>query len=216
MDQNNTTNEILDQVQGAVPESIHPLLTFLLDNGKIICGIIAAIIIIAAGYAFMQYSHQESVQKAEGQLGAIMIQYQGADQIAKLTELQSKAPAEMQAAIDLALAKSYMDASQFEKAAEAWGKIAAKKDTFANIAIIGQAKSLILGDKPAEAIVILQKLKSQIGERYQATINRLLASAAVMAGKNELAIQAYQALMTDNPTERMYYESKVAELKAKI
>ncbi|WP_027180491.1 tetratricopeptide repeat protein [Maridesulfovibrio bastinii] len=215
MEQQNSTNELLGQFQDSVPDSIHPFLNFLLENAKLILGIVAAIIIIAAGYAIMQHSQQKALDQAASQLGAIMIQYHGADQIKQLEKFQTEAPSEMKNSVDLALARAYMDASQFDKAAAAWKDIAAKKDTFSSIAVIGQAKSLILGDKPDEAISLLQGLQSKTGETYKATINRLLASAAVMSGNNELAIQAYQALMTDNPTERMYYESKVAELKAK-
>lgn len=215
MDQNNPTNDFMEQVQESVPDSIHPLLNFLLENGKVIITAIVAIIIIASGYAFIQHSNQKSLEQAQNKLGTIMLQTNGADQIKALTDFQSEAPSELDAALDLSLAKAYMDASQFDKAAEAWKKVATKNDAFASIAALGQAKSLILGDKPEEAITILQKLQSEKGETYKATTSRLLASAAVMAGKNDLAIQAYQSLMSDNPTERSYYESRVAELKAK-
>lgn len=216
MDENKNTNDIMDHVQDAVPDSIHPFLDYLLKNGKMIAGIIGAIIVLAAGYSYMQYSKQSAMQQAEAKMGAIMIQYSGTEQAQRLEAFQPEAPEEMQSAIELALAKAYMDASEFEKAANAWKKIADKGGAISSVATLGQAKSLILGDKPTEAVSLLQKLKAKVGENYKATINRLLASAAVMSGKYQLAIQAYQALMSNNPSERMYYENRVAELKAKL
>ncbi|OEU70484.1 MAG: hypothetical protein BA863_00875 [Desulfovibrio sp. S3730MH75] len=215
-DNKQTTHDILDQVQEAAPESIHPLLDFLIKNGKMIVIGIVAILVIAAGASGYQYTQEQKKLKAQSELGAILIKYSGTKKAEELATFLATAPAEMKPAVELALAKAWMDDSKFMKAEAVWAEIAKGNDAMAPVASIGQAKCLILADKPEEAVKILTALKNTSGDTFGSTIDRLLAQAADKSGNTQLAIQAYQGLLTNNPAQRLYFESKIKELKAKL
>ncbi|WP_291327316.1 tetratricopeptide repeat protein [Desulfovibrio sp. UCD-KL4C] len=217
MEENNqTTHDILDQVQASVPDSIHPFLDYLLEHGKMIIAGVAAIIVIAAGVAGYQHMQHRSQLKAQSELGTILIKYSGTKKAQELADFLKTAPAEMKPAVELALAKAWMDASKFTQAGSVWAEIAKSDEAMAPVASIGQAKCLVLSDKPEEAVKVLQALKNKVGENFANTIDRLLASAAEKAGNNQLAIQAYQGLLNNNPAQKLYLESKIDELKAKL
>ncbi|WP_027722291.1 tetratricopeptide repeat protein [Maridesulfovibrio zosterae] len=211
-----TTQDILNQVHESTPDSIHPLLDYLLENGKIITAGIVVIILIAAGFSGMKYMNQQKQLKAQSELGAILIKYSGAKQADALSTFAKTVPADMKPAVQLALAKAWMDSAEYGKAESVWADIATENAEMTPVAEMGKAKCKMLAGKPAEAAKILQNLINSAGPAYAASINRMLAEAAEKSGNTQMAIQAYQALMTSNPNERMYFESKIKELKAKL
>lgn len=213
---NNTTQDILNQVHESTPDSIHPLLDYLLKNGKLIASAIVAIIIIAAGFSTYQYMGEQDQLKAQSELGAILIKHSGAKQAEALAAFGKKAPSEMKPAVQLALAKAWMDAKDFTKAEVVWAALAKENKELAPVAKLGTAKCMMLANKPAEAVNILQDLKEKSGNTFGPTINRMLADAAEKSGNIQLAIQAYQGLLTSNPNEKAYLEGKIKELKNKL
>jgi predicted negative regulator of RcsB-dependent stress response len=215
-DNKQTTHDIIDEVQATAPESIHPLLDFLLRNGKAIAIGIAVILVLAAGFSGYQYMQQQKQVKAQSELGTILIKYSGTKKAEELAAFLTTAPSDMKPAVELALAKAWMDDSKFMKAEAVWAEIAKSNEAMAPVASLGQAKCLILSDKPEEAVKILQALKNKTGDNFTSTIDRLLAEAAEKSGNIQLAIQAYQGLLNNNPSQRLYFESKIVELKTKL
>lgn len=213
---NNSTQDILNQVHESTPDSIHPLLDYLLKNGKVIVAGIAAIIIIAAGFSGIKYMNQQKQLKAQSELGAILIKYSGTKQADALAAFEKDAPVEMKPAVQLALAKALMDSSEYAKAESVWTDIAKDNAVMAPVAELGKAKCKMLAGDFAGAIKVLQNLKNIAGPAYTSSIDRMLAEAAEKSGNIQMAVQSYQALMTSNPNERMYLESKIKELKAKL
>ncbi len=122
----------------------------------------------------------------------------------------------MKPAVQLALAKALMDASEYAKAESVWTDIAKDNAVMAPVAELGKAKCKMLAGDFAGAIKVLQNLKNSAGPAYASSIDRMLAEAAEKSGNIQMAVQSYQALMTSNPNERMYLESKIKELKAKL
>ncbi|CCO22077.1 tetratricopeptide repeat protein [Maridesulfovibrio hydrothermalis] len=212
----NSTQDVLDQVHESTPDSIHPLLDYLLKNGKMIAAGIAAIIVIAGVYSGMQYMNQQKQLKAQNELGVILIKYSGAKQAQELAAFEKSVPAEMKPAVQLALAKAWMDAADYVKAEAAWADIAKDNNSLTPVAELGKAKCLMLADKSAEAVTVLQTLKNKTGAAFAPSINRMLAEAAEKSGNIQMAVQAYQGLLASNPNERMYLEGKIKELKAKL
>lgn len=213
---NNSTQDILNQVHESTPDSIHPLLDYLLKNGKMIIAGIVAIIIIAAGVSGIKYMNQQKQLKAQSELGAILIKYSGTKQADALAAFVKEAPAEMKPAVQLALAKALMDTSEYAKAESVWADVAKDNAVMAPVAELGKAKCKMLAGNPAEAVKILQTLKNSAVPAYASSIDRMLAEAAVKSGNIQMAVQSYQALMTGNPNERAYLESKIKELKARL
>ncbi|WP_432737038.1 tetratricopeptide repeat protein [Maridesulfovibrio sp. FT414] len=212
----NTTQDILNQVHEATPDTLHPILDYLLKNGKMIVAGVSAIIIIAAGVSGVKYMNNQKQIKAQSELGAILIKYSGAKQAEELAAFIKDAPAEMKPAVQLALAKAWMDAGDYAKAEAAWSAVTADAREMAPIAELGKAKCAMLSGNPADAVKILQTLKNGGAETYASTINRMLGEAAEQSGNIQLAIQAYQGLMTSNPNESLYLEGKIKELKARL
>ncbi len=212
----NTTQDILNQVHESTPDTLHPILDYLLKNGKMIVAGVAAIILIAGGVSGVKYMNQQKQLKAQSELGAILIKYSGAKQAEALAAFEKEAPAEMKTAVQLALAKAWMDAEDYAKAEAAWDNVKSDAKELAPVAELGKAKCALISGKSEEAVKILQTLKNSGAESYAPTINRMLGEAAEKSGNIQLAVQAYQGLMTSNPNERMYLEGKIKELKAKL
>lgn len=212
----NNTQDILNQVHESTPDTLHPLLDYLLKNGKMIVAGIAVIILVAAGISGVSYMNEQKQLKAQSELGAILIKYSGAKQAEELAAFEKEAPSDMKAAVKLALAKAWMDAEDYAKAATVWADIANISKEMAPVAELGKAKCALLSGNPGEAVKILQTLKNGGAETYASSINRMLGEAAEKSGNIQLAVQAYQGLMTSNPNERMYLEGKIKELKARL
>ncbi|NDV23654.1 tetratricopeptide repeat protein [Desulfovibrio sp. JC022] len=216
MEEQNNTQDILNQVHESTPDTLHPLLDYIIKNGKMIVGGIAVIILLAGGISGVKYMNQQKMIKAQSEMGTILIKYSGAKQAEALAAFEKDAPASMKPAVQLALAKAWMDADRFADAKSVWADIAKTSPKLAPVAGLGQAKCLMLEDKAGEAITILQKIKESAGAAYAPSINRLLADAAEKAGNIQLAVQAYQGLLTSSPQEASFFEFKIKELKAKL
>ena len=216
MEEQNTTQDILNQVHESTPDSLHPVLDYIIKNGKLIAAGIAAIILIAGGAAGFKYMNQQQLIAAQSEMGSILIKYSGEEQLKALADFEKKAPSSMKPAVQLALAKSLMDASRYAEAKAAWASVGKSSPEMAPVAGLGEAKCLMLENKASEALPILQSLKASAGEHFAATISKVLAEAAEQAGKFQLAIETYQALLTSSPQEAPYFEIKINELKAKL
>ncbi len=187
-----------------------------LEKRKTFYIISGVLIVIAAGFSGIKYMNQQKQLKAQSELGAILIKYSGTKQADALAAFEKDAPAEMKPAVQLALAKALMDASEYAKAESAWADIAKDNAVMAPVAELGKAKCKMLAGDFAGAVKVLQTLKNSAGPAYASSIDRMLAEAAEKSGNIQMAVQSYQALMTSNPNERMYLESKIKELKAKL
>ncbi|WP_319779322.1 tetratricopeptide repeat protein [Maridesulfovibrio sp.] len=216
MEEQNNTQDILNQVHESTPDSLHPLLDYIIKNGKLIAAGVAAIIIIAGSVAGYKHMNQQALVKAQTELGIILIKYNGAEQAESLAAFEKDAPASMKPAVQLATAKAWMDASRYADAKSAWAAVGKSSPEMAPVAGLGEAKCLMLADKANEAVTILQGLKNSAGATYAAPIDRLLAEAAEQAGNFQLAVQAYQGLLTSIPREAPFFEIKIKELKAKL
>lgn len=216
MEEQNNTQDILNQVHESTPDTLHPLLDYIIKNGKMIVAGIAAIILIAGGISGFKYMNQQKLIKAQSEMGTILIKYNGAKQAEALATFEKDAPASMKPAVQLALAKAWMDADRYADAKTVWAEIAKTSPKLAPVAGLGQAKCLMLEDKAGKAVTLLQGLTTSAGAEYATSINRLLAEAAEKSQNIQLAIQAYQGLLTSSPQEASFYEFKIKELKAKL
>ncbi|WP_421901536.1 tetratricopeptide repeat protein [Maridesulfovibrio sp.] len=216
MEEQNNTQDILNQVHESTPDTLHPILDYIIKNGKMIAAGVAAIILIAGGISGFKYMNQQKLIKAQSEMGTILIKYSGAKQADALAAFEKDAPASMKPAVQLALAKAWMDAGHYADAKTVWAAIAKTSPKLSAVSGLGQAKCLMLEDKAGEAVTVLQKLKESVDAVYAASINRLLGEAAEKAGNIQVAIQAYQGLMTSSPQEASFFEFKIKELKAKL
>jgi predicted negative regulator of RcsB-dependent stress response len=216
MEENNTTQDILNQVHESTPDTLHPLLDYIIKNGKIIAAGVAAIILIAGGISGYKYMNQQKMIKAQSEMGVIQIKYSGEKEATELVAFAKEAPEVMKPAVQLAIAKAWMDAGNYANAKNAWAVVGKTTPEMAPIAGLGEAKCLMLENKPGEAVTILQALVNSASAPYTPSINRLIAEAAEQDGNLQVAITAYQALLTSAPQEASFFEFKIKELKAKL
>ncbi|WP_319759386.1 tetratricopeptide repeat protein [Maridesulfovibrio sp.] len=216
MEENNTTQDILNQVHESTPDTLHPLLDYIIKNGKIIAAGVAAIILIAGGISGYKYMNQQKMIKAQSEMGVIQIKYSGEKEATELVAFAKEAPEVMKPAVQLAIAKAWMDAGNYANAKSAWAVVGKTTPEMAPIAGLGEAKCLMLENKPGEAVTLLQALVNSASAPYTPSINRLIAEAAEQDGNLQVAITAYQALLTSAPQEASFFEFKIKELKAKL
>jgi hypothetical protein len=214
MEERTATRDILSTLEQEMDSDMHPLLKKILDNIKPIGIAIGVIVAVVAVYAGVTSYQQSRYEKAVSELGDIMIL---ADQGARAKKLQAFAqsgPKELRSAVQLELARIFMDQKDFEKAAGAW-RSAGQNADIRIIAGLGEAKAFILGGEPAKAVEILSAIKKDASQEFAPAISANLAFAAEKAGQTDLAISEYEALKSKNGGNEAFLDFKIGMLKSK-
>ena len=213
MDPMNDFKANLTQLEEHVPEQLHPLLEYLVNNLKTVClvlgGIVAAVGIYVGIQAYQE--HEENVAARE--LGTIMATQTGQQRIASLEAFVESAPGRMKTSALFELAESAMDQKKFDEAAKYWGRIG-KAGDLEIVAELGRAKCLFLSGDAAGAMKLLTPLAQSAPESYKLPVNRLLGAAAEKVGDTAAAQTAYeQVVALDNSPERQFYQDKLASMQ---
>jgi predicted negative regulator of RcsB-dependent stress response len=210
-------NNPYDQLLQEAPEELHPVLQFITDHIKLFAIGIGAILLIVGAYAGFSAYQDSQVEKAENELGAILIIQDPAERIEKLNDFLGKAPGETDISARLALAKACMEQKDFQKAADVWGELKNENANFRFVAWLGQTKCLLLAGKPEAALGELSKMRSEAPPTYNLMINRQAGEAAESAGQYAEAIRNYQELAPQvPPQDRAYLEARIKTLEAKL
>ena len=117
-----------------------------------------------------------------------------------------------------ALARSAAEAGDLDRAAAAYGKAAQleKGQPMGLAAELAQAGVLLRAGKGEEALKLLQSLESGMSEESRLELLPLVADAAEMAGKKDVAADAYGRLGKAYPGEDgSFYRARAAELGKK-
>ena len=115
---------ILRDIESEVTQETRPLLQFIVNNAKLIIGVVVgllAALAVAGAWRWHTQSQQEALQ---GELGQIMHQKATPEQLATLEKLAKDAPARLQAAVYAVEAQSALAQQNYAKAAEAYGRVA--------------------------------------------------------------------------------------------
>lgn len=212
--------EMPDEQQAAaeLAQEQHPAFKWAQENAKLLIGAVSAIIIVAAGYAFMEFYQSRQLEKAKVELAEIITAPQGAERAERLAAFAGGAPDELKVQAYMELAKAKEQAGEFEAAANAWGQVAdLAGQEFLVPAKLGRVSSLIRGGQTQEALTELEALKGQAPEPYLQALTIKIANVAEQAGDYERALAAYQDLLGAEPGNRQaFVEYKIRQFERKL
>lgn len=208
--------DILKTIEQEMDSDIHPFLKKILDNIRPIGWAVGGIIAAAAIYSGVTSYQEAQRAKAVSQLGSIIVQADAGSRVQRLEEFAKTAPADLRVAAQLELAKTQMDAKEYDKAASAWRAVAdSGVADMRIIAGLGEAKNYMMKGDHAKAVDLLTALKQNASDEYLPMISSALAFAAEKAGRIDAAIAEYESLKAKGDTNTAYLDYKIAALKAK-
>ena len=184
---------LLGDLRAEVSAESAPLLQFIVTNSKAIASVVLLLLIALAGTGIWRW-HASSKAEAES------------------------SPAEFRYSVLSALARSAAEAGDLDRAAAAYGKAAQleKGQPMGLAAELAQAGVLLRAGKGEEALKLLQSLESGMSEESRLELLPLVADAAEMAGKKDVAADAYGRLGKAYPGEDgSFYRARAAELGKK-
>lgn len=212
MEERKQPTDILRTIEQEMDSDIHPALKKILDNIRPIGLAVGGIVVAVAVFAGVRSFQESQREKAVAEMGRILIL---ADQNARMERLQTfaqTAPTALKPAIQLELARIYMDRGDFEKAADAWRNVG-NEAGMGVVSGMGEAKALMLKGDHAAAVTVLSGLKKDAGEEFLSAVSANLAFAAEMAGQNDLAIAEYEFLRAKDSGNEAFLDYKIGRLK---
>ncbi len=179
--------------------------------------VVALLVAATGGYALFGVYQQGQAEKAENELGAILLAKSGAERLSALEALAKTAPEGARAGIALELAKTAQALGDFAKAASAWETVARiSPDGMKVVAGLGQAGALSKSGQDAKAVEVLETLQASMPKAFAMIVNQQLAATAEAAGAWSKALNAYERLKAEgNITNSGFIDARIAALKAK-
>ena len=196
---------------------ISALLRLPIEYWKQTVAVLAAIVVIAGGYALFTLYQKSQSAKAEQALSELTMQKTGAELVDALQKMATTAPSSVRAAVNLELAKAAQTSGDFAKAADAWEAVAKDApESMRIIARLGQATALTQAGQNDKALAVLEALKANAPKEFQMTVDRQLAVTAEAAGQWQKALDAYNRMKADGSLQNPgYIDARIAAVKAK-
>lgn len=219
MDQNGQKTGIdLNQLEGSVPEGLHPVLQFLVNNVKALSIGAAGVLVLAMLIGGYQWYDAQQMNAARTELGSILTETTGSDRLQKLEGFLKDAPKGMERGVLLELASAADAQGEHGRAAGYWERLAGlADDDIRIIARLGQSKSLLEAGEPHEAMAVIQDLQGEAPAAYTTSVLRQLAVIAEAAGDKDAALEAYRQLAEKGDAlNKQYVEYKIGRLEADI
>jgi predicted Zn-dependent protease len=202
-----------------VPDKLHPVLDFLVNNLRQIAWGVAGIVLLVAVYGVISHMRKSGEEKAQDELGLIVVQKVGAERLKALEAYVKTAPDALKAKANLELARIAMDEKAYDQAQAAWKALEGLGDpNLVFTARLGQAKCLMLAGKNKEAVAALTDLSTKAPKDAKRVVTAQLASAAEAAQDWPTAVKAYQELAGSaaNDQDKPYLDAKVEQLKSRL
>ena len=202
-----------------VPQKLHPVLDFMVNNLRQLAWGVAGIILLVAVYGVISHVRKGGEEKAQDELGLIVVQKLGAERLKALEAYVKTAPDALKAKANLELARIAMDEKAYDQAQAAWKTLEGLGDpNLAFTARLGQAKCLMLAGKNKEAVAALTDLSAKAPKDAKRVVTAQLAAAAEAAQDWPTAVKAYQELASGaaNDQDKPYLDAKVEQLKSRL
>ncbi|UZP68055.1 tetratricopeptide repeat protein [Desulfovibrio mangrovi] len=209
---------IVGELQHGISEEAQPLLKFLVNNFRAILIGLGAILVVIGGYGIYDYSTKKALASARMELGDILINKDGADQVSTLEAFIAKAPEKLRPAALFELARLSLEKKDYDKAAGAWASLAGMTDgEMGFVARLGKAQALAASGKMEEAFSELETAESVAPDAFKNITKLQFAVVAEQAGKLDRALAAYEALQGEgNNTDKELFAHKISQLKARL
>jgi hypothetical protein len=216
-DNRSANKTLIDEITSEVMPATSPLLDFLIAHSRTIAVASAVCVIAGAGYGIYSWQAKKQVVEAQEKLGRILVAQNAADKLSKLKAFLAEAPADVKGAVQMAVAKTAMDAKDYPAAYESWDALA--KDTKSALyitAMVGKAETLALQDKTAEALAVAESIAVPADSAALPLVQGLIVDLAEKSGNFPKAIAACEKLVASsvmqNPDEADFWRQKAASL----
>lgn len=209
---------LLGDLRAEVSAESAPLLQFIVTNSKAIAAVVVILLLALAGTGAWRWHAASRADQALDELARATLTTSGAERLKALSALAEKCPEEYRYGVLSALARSAVEAGDFERAAAAYDEAAQleKGHPMGLAAELARAGVLLRAGKGEQALTILQTLESGMTEESRLDILPLVADAAELAGKKDAAAAAYARLGEALPGEDGgFYRARAAELGKK-
>ena len=207
---------LLRDIESEVTQETRPLLQFIVNNAKLIIGVVVgllAALAVAGAWRWHTQSQQEALQ---GELGQIMHQRPAPEQLDTLEKLAKDAPARLQAAVYAVEAQSALAQQNYAKAAEAYGRVARSLADMplGVLGSVNEAASLFGAGKFDEGLKILEPIAAKLPKEASMQVRAMLGEAAAKAGKADLAASAFeQVAVQSEGLMADYYRARAKEVR---
>lgn len=216
------SGQLLGSLQSEVGSAASPLLQFITDNVRYIAGgvtVLIAAILVSAGWNWYQ---NDTMEKAQKELGMIIVTKSGADRLAALESFVATAPSSVQDGVYLEIAANALALGDNAKASEAYARLTSI-DGMNLVATISQSSALLAEGKGAEAVALLEFLENSAPESARSFVRCHLVIAAEAAGEYQKALTTCERMLvaaaTPNPADlwdASYLQFKIEGLKAQL
>ena len=178
---------------------------------------VLVVVAAAGGYALYGAYQKSQVEKAETELGSIILAKKGAERLAALEALAESAPAGARDGIWLAAAQTATDMGDFTKAAAAWDAVSKTAPAgMKTVAGLGYAAALSKAGQDAKAVEVLETLSVSAPKPFAMTVDRQLAVAAEAAGAWDKALAAFERMKADGHVQNAgYIDARIEAIKSK-
>lgn len=221
MAQNHPTNKTLfDEISSEVSPATSPLLDFLLTHVRLIAAAAVLCALAGIGYAVYNWQAEKQVAKAQEALGRILISRNNDEKLAKLQAALAEAPSGVKEAVQLAIAKTAMEAKDYPTAYAAWDAIAKDSKKALHVtAMVGKAEILSLQEKTKEALAVAESIPLPPDTPFATLVNGIIVDLAEKLGDFPKAIATCEKIAAStaafNPEEANFWRQKAASLRGR-
>lgn len=209
---------LLGDLKTEVSAESAPLLQFLVANSKAIAVVVLLLLIALAGTGIWRWHAASRAEEALAALAKARLTASEADRVKALATLAETTPEEFRYGVLSALARSAAEAGDLDRAALAYGE-AARLDRGGPMGLaaeLARAGVLLRAGRGEDALTLLRELEGALPEESRQELLPLVADAAELAGKKDVAAAAYARLGEANPGEDgAFYRARAAELGGK-
>lgn len=211
-------NPLADRFEGEIGSESRQLYEKLMDHWQVIAASAVAVLLLTAGYGGYSAYQERRMTQAQEALTQAVLEFQGAQRVAALEELQGDLPKAMLPRFWLESAKAAAQQEDWDKALQFWKMLSeGGSDTWALLARMGQSTALLHLGRPQEALAELDRLHAQAPESMRPVVLQQVAEAAEMAENWERAVAAYEELrsMEDLP-QPGFLDFKLNEIRQRL
>ncbi len=207
---------ILRDIESEVTQETRPLLQFIVNNAKLIVGVVVGLLVALAVAGAWRWHTQSQQEALQGELGQIMHQRATPEQLDALEKLAKDAPARLKAPVYAVQAQSALAQQNYAKAAEAYGRVARSLADMplGVLGSVNEAASLFGAGKFDEGLKILEPIAARLPKEASMQVRAMLGEAAAKAGRAELAASAFEEVASQSEgLMAEYYRSRAKEVR---
>ncbi len=198
-------------------DTLHPVLQWIVKHAKPLGYGLVAVLAVVAGLAYWEHRQDAAREEAAAQLAAILQEEDAAARAEALEAFAAQTPDSLRAAVMLEQARTYMEASRYAEAADAWRDAAnAAEGPMGLVAAMGEARARMEQGEYASALEVLEGALARSAEPFQRPLNRMIAQAAESAGEYARAATALRAVKGESGQgEGAFIDAKIARLEVR-